>query len=144
MTRRLSPCQRVIRQGAHLPDGGPACRYGVEKRSVLVVREDGRIVADDALDGPGRRIMIGAHMDIATTAPILSVADDFPPFELVDGDPAAGVLVVCDHAANRLPTEYGDLGPPASEFQRHIAVALARTPAASPPTRPAIRKGSTS
>ncbi len=60
-------------------------------------------------------------MDIASAAPVPSVADDFPPFVLVDGDPAAGVLVVCDHADSRLPPEYGDLGLPAAEFQRHIA-----------------------
>ncbi len=60
-------------------------------------------------------------MNIASAAPAASVADDFPPFQQVDGDPAAGVLVVCDHADNRLPPEYGDLGLPASEFRRHIA-----------------------
>jgi predicted N-formylglutamate amidohydrolase len=70
-------------------------------------------------------------MDIASAVPVPSVADDFPPFSLVDGDPAAGVLVVCDHADNRLPPEYGDLGLPAAEFRRHIAhdpgaVAVAR------------------
>lgn len=60
-------------------------------------------------------------MDIASPLPVASLADDFPPFSLVDGDPAAGLLIVCDHAANGLPAEYGDLGLPASEFQRHIA-----------------------
>ena len=40
---------------------------------------------------------------------------------LIEGDPAAGLLLVCDHAENRLPPEYGDLGLPAAEFQRHIA-----------------------
>ncbi len=60
-------------------------------------------------------------MNIASAAPVPSVAEDFPPFELVDGDPATGVLVLCDHADNRLPSEYGDLGLPAAEFRRHIA-----------------------
>ncbi len=60
-------------------------------------------------------------MDIASAAPVAPLADDFPPFTLVDGDPAAGVLVICDHADNRLPPEYGDLGLPAAEFRRHIA-----------------------
>jgi len=45
----------------------------------------------------------------------------FAPFEIVDGDPAAGLLLVCDHADNRLPAEYADLGLPAAEFRRHIA-----------------------
>ena len=35
--------------------------------------------------------------------------------------PAADLLIVCDHADNRLPPEYGDLGLPAAEFTRHIA-----------------------
>ncbi len=60
-------------------------------------------------------------MHLASATPVPSAADDFQPFSLVDGDPAAGVLVVCDHADNRLPPEYGDLGLPATEFQRHIA-----------------------
>ena len=60
-------------------------------------------------------------MNIASAMPVLTAADDFQPFALVDGDPAAGVLVVCDHADNRLPPEYGDLGLPAAEFRRHIA-----------------------
>ncbi len=60
-------------------------------------------------------------MDIASAVPVRSGTHDFPPFQLVDGDPAAGVLVVCDHAENRLPDEYADLGLPAAEFSRHIA-----------------------
>ncbi len=81
-------------------------------------------------------------MDIASAAPVPALADDFPPFALVDGDPAAGVLVVCDHADNRLPPAYGDLGLPASEFRRHIAydpgaAAVARS-LASRLTAPAV------
>ncbi|HVY19112.1 MAG TPA: N-formylglutamate amidohydrolase [Bauldia sp.] len=37
------------------------------------------------------------------------------------GDPACGLILICDHAENRVPPEYGDLGLPASEFRRHIA-----------------------
>ena len=55
--------------------------------------------------------------DRASTAP----ADDFVPFVAIEGDPAAGVLLICDHAANALPAEYGNLGLPATEFRRHIA-----------------------
>jgi predicted N-formylglutamate amidohydrolase len=51
----------------------------------------------------------------------MPAADSFPAFTLVDGDPASGLLLVCDHAENRLPPAYGDLGLPAAEFQRHIA-----------------------
>jgi predicted N-formylglutamate amidohydrolase len=43
------------------------------------------------------------------------------PFVLIDGNAAGGLLVVCDHASNRIPPEYGGLGLPAREFARHIA-----------------------
>jgi predicted N-formylglutamate amidohydrolase len=43
------------------------------------------------------------------------------PVEKVSGRPDAGVLFLCDHASNALPSGYGDLGLPASEFARHIA-----------------------
>ncbi|WP_173934242.1 N-formylglutamate amidohydrolase [Chelativorans sp. Marseille-P2723] len=45
----------------------------------------------------------------------------FKPFEIIDGDRAAGVVLLADHASNRLPDEYGDLGLPPAEFERHIA-----------------------
>ncbi len=60
-------------------------------------------------------------MDVASIARTGPVAGDFQPFTIVDGDPAAGLLVICDHAENRLPPEYGNLGLPPEEFQRHIA-----------------------
>ncbi|MDQ2634355.1 MAG: N-formylglutamate amidohydrolase, partial [Pseudomonadota bacterium] len=45
----------------------------------------------------------------------------FAPFEIVDGDRSRGVVLVADHARRDLPEEYGDLGLPAAEFDRHIA-----------------------
>ncbi len=42
-------------------------------------------------------------------------------FETLDGDPAGGIVLLCDHACNALPAEYGTLGLPESEFSRHIA-----------------------
>jgi len=45
----------------------------------------------------------------------------FAPFEIIDGDRSAGLVLVADHAFNDLPDEYGDLGLPPAEFQRHIA-----------------------
>lgn len=41
--------------------------------------------------------------------------------EVIDGDLKSGVLILCDHASNAMPAEYGDLGMPASELERHIA-----------------------
>lgn len=43
------------------------------------------------------------------------------PFTRIDGNPAAGFILLCDHATNRVPSEFGSLGLPASEFDRHIA-----------------------
>ena len=48
-------------------------------------------------------------------------ADALCPYELVDRDGDPGFLVICDHASNALPPDYGTLGLPASEFSRHIA-----------------------
>ena len=43
------------------------------------------------------------------------------PFTRVAGDAAAGLILLCDHASNRVPAEFGNLGLPAGEFDRHIA-----------------------
>ena len=45
----------------------------------------------------------------------------FAPFEIIEGARDRGLLFVADHAKRDLPEEYGDLGLPAEEFQRHIA-----------------------
>lgn len=45
----------------------------------------------------------------------------FVPVERIDGAMDAGVVVICDHAANGLPAEYGDLGLTGQSLERHIA-----------------------
>ena len=45
----------------------------------------------------------------------------FAPFEIVDGPRDRGIVLLADHAGRALPEEYGDLGVPAAEFERHIA-----------------------
>lgn len=45
----------------------------------------------------------------------------FTPFHLVDGDHARSLVLLADHARRDLPPEYGSLGLPSSEFERHIA-----------------------
>ncbi len=42
-------------------------------------------------------------------------------YEQLAGTMETGVLVLCDHASNRIPPEYGDLGLPPGELRRHIA-----------------------
>jgi predicted N-formylglutamate amidohydrolase len=50
-----------------------------------------------------------------------SSQSDFVPFEIIEGDYDKGMVLLADHAMNRLPARYGDLGLPASAFKRHIA-----------------------
>jgi predicted N-formylglutamate amidohydrolase len=45
----------------------------------------------------------------------------FSPFDLIEGDRGRGLVLVADHARRELPEDYGGLGLPASEFERHIA-----------------------
>lgn len=45
----------------------------------------------------------------------------FAPYEIIEGDRKRGVILLGDHAKRALPDEYGDLGLPPAEFQRHIA-----------------------
>ncbi|MER9233525.1 N-formylglutamate amidohydrolase [Mesorhizobium sp. M0622] len=45
----------------------------------------------------------------------------FAPFDIVEGDRKRGMVLLADHARRDLPEEYGSLGLPAAEFDRHIA-----------------------
>lgn len=45
----------------------------------------------------------------------------FEPYEIVAGQGHVRLILLCDHASNRVPRDYGDLGLAASEFERHIA-----------------------
>ena len=42
------------------------------------------------------------------------------PVETIPGDPACGLVLVCDHASNHVPDDIA-LGVPEGEFRRHIA-----------------------
>ena len=42
-------------------------------------------------------------------------------FEVVTGDPGAGLILIADHASNHIPAEYGSLGLPPEQLGRHIA-----------------------
>jgi len=46
---------------------------------------------------------------------------DDAPFTFLPGHDAGGLLIIADHASNRVPPLYGDLGLPPAEFERHIA-----------------------
>ena len=45
----------------------------------------------------------------------------FSPFEAVNEGGDHAVILVCDHASNALPKEYGTLGLDAAQLKRHIA-----------------------
>ncbi|MEZ5871061.1 MAG: N-formylglutamate amidohydrolase [Nitratireductor sp.] len=45
----------------------------------------------------------------------------FDPVELIEGDLSRGLVLLCDHARNTLPGEYGNLGLGEEAFSRHIA-----------------------
>jgi predicted N-formylglutamate amidohydrolase len=45
----------------------------------------------------------------------------FAPFEIIEGNRKKGVVLVADHARREMPEEYGSLGLPPEEFERHIA-----------------------
>ncbi|WP_437178637.1 N-formylglutamate amidohydrolase [Labrys neptuniae] len=45
---------------------------------------------------------------------------DFSPIERLDGQPDSGLILLCDHASNVLPADYGTLGLPPAQLERHI------------------------
>src|SRR5271169_3834793 len=56
-----------------------------------------------------------AHLDLE------AAASGFPAFEALPGALDAGALIVCDHASNDIPADYGTLGLPREALERHIA-----------------------
>ncbi len=46
---------------------------------------------------------------------------DPTPFEIINSDGLSQLLLICDHASRKVPAALGDLGLPATEFERHIA-----------------------
>jgi predicted N-formylglutamate amidohydrolase len=53
--------------------------------------------------------------------PIAGLVKPFSPVERIEGALDGGVVVICDHASNALPADYGDLGLSSAALQRHIA-----------------------
>lgn len=54
-------------------------------------------------------------------APPLLDPDEPPPFEVVNPEGTASLLLVCDHASNRLPRRLASLGLTTEQLQAHIA-----------------------
>lgn len=60
--------------------------------------------------------------DTAKTATGARIAgSEAPGHRVLGGRADAGLIILCDHAENTLPAEYGTLGLPLSQLQRHIA-----------------------
>jgi len=51
----------------------------------------------------------------------LRLGDATPPVMTINATGRSPFVLVCDHASNRIPVEYGDLGLPAIDRLRHIA-----------------------
>ena len=47
--------------------------------------------------------------------------DDMEACETLTGEAGNPLVLLCDHASNRVPPDYGNLGLPAAQFERHIA-----------------------
>ena len=70
-------------------------------------------------------------MQLETDAPLKAMPGAWQAFEIARGAPNSQVLVVCDHATNLMPPEYGTLGLDSIQLNRHIgydigALAVAR------------------
>ena len=64
---------------------------------------------------------IAARTTDASFFPTMIRSTVFAPFDIIEGDRTLGIVLVADHARRDLPEEYGDLGLPPPEFDRHIA-----------------------
>ncbi|WP_297322532.1 N-formylglutamate amidohydrolase [uncultured Bartonella sp.] len=51
----------------------------------------------------------------------MKLKEKFVPFFNIHGDMKSGIVLICDHASNNLPSQYGSLGLEHSQFKRHIA-----------------------
>jgi predicted N-formylglutamate amidohydrolase len=70
-------------------------------------------------------------MQLETDAPLKAMPGAWRAFEIARGAPDSQVLIVCDHATNLMPPEYGTLGLDSIQLNRHIgydigALAVAR------------------
>jgi predicted N-formylglutamate amidohydrolase len=50
------------------------------------------------------------------------------PFRRIDGDFGKGLILICDHAENRIPQAYGTLGVRQEDLNRHIAYDIGAAP----------------
>jgi predicted N-formylglutamate amidohydrolase len=61
------------------------------------------------------------HQATIETAAAGRTAAEFPASETIAGTADAGIVILCDHASNAIPAEYGQLGMAPFQLGRHIA-----------------------
>jgi predicted N-formylglutamate amidohydrolase len=66
-------------------------------------------------------VFFRGNLAVEQAVPISPQGDADGPVELIEGNLAAGVLFLCDHAANALPSSYGTLGLAKEQLSSHIA-----------------------
>ncbi|WP_029353097.1 N-formylglutamate amidohydrolase [Bosea sp. 117] len=54
------------------------------------------------------------------STPEPEAANAFRAVEIISGNLHTGLIILCDHASNALPPEYGSLGLPQTQLERHI------------------------
>ena len=59
--------------------------------------------------------------DSDTSVPPTGLSGHDAPLRVIEGRRDCGVLLLCDHASNAVPAEFGRLGLPDPQFERHIA-----------------------
>lgn len=82
-----------------------------------------RVLNSTPMAAPAGRPYHRAPMDIVTRSadPQAGGENGFEPHETVPGEPSSGMVLICDHARNLIPPEYGALGLPPETLERHIA-----------------------
>ncbi|TBW40799.1 N-formylglutamate amidohydrolase [Siculibacillus lacustris] len=71
--------------------------------------------------------MTSQHDGPSRSAPAVA-AEIAEGFEIVPGDPRLGLVILADHASNRVPADLVALGLPPAEFERHIAYDIGVAP----------------
>ncbi len=58
----------------------------------------------------------------------MPINEDGPPYTEIPAQDRSDLLLICDHASNRIPPEFDSLGLPAHELERHIAYDIGAGP----------------
>src|SRR5262249_24785034 len=85
-----------------------------------LLRAGRRLVPGRGLAG-AQLCELGFVLYSATMSASLLTPDDPPPVEVVCPDGQSDFLITCDHSGRAIPKRLGDLGVPASDWERHIA-----------------------